>query len=78
MLTARDYLENDVWKAWKADFDELMAYRKTIKDKPDVYQSAILKLNQPWIEFYKTALFHVAGQSDCGCRRCQTTRQELQ
>jgi len=75
MLLARDYLGDEVWKEWKQDFDDLMAYRKTVKGKPDAYQRAMLELQQPWIDFYKTVLFHVAGKTDCDCRGCALKRQ---
>lgn len=55
---ARDFLGEDKWKEWKTDYDELMAYRKTIKGKPDEYQSVIIKMNEHFIKFYKTVLFH--------------------
>jgi len=77
MLPARDYLGDEVWKEWKRDYDELMAYRKTIKGKPDIYQQAMLALNQPWIDFYKSALFHTAGKTDCNCRNCSLLREEV-
>lgn len=75
MLTARDFLGDKEWKRTKQDFDELMAYRKTLKSKPDVYQRMQLDLNQMWIDFYKSALFHVEGKSNCDCRRCELKRQ---
>ena len=33
-LEARQFLGDDVWKAYKTDYDQMMAFRKTLKGKP--------------------------------------------
>lgn len=76
MLTARDFHGDIEWKTMKQDFDELMSYRKTLKGKPDVYDKAIIVMNQLFIDFYKTVLFHIEGKSSCDCRMCELKRQE--
>lgn len=74
---ARDFLGEDTWKRWKTDYDDCMAYRKTIKGKPTDEQMAILKMNAGFIEFYGSVLFHsvmLAKNGMCGCTRCGQRR----
>lgn len=73
-MLARDFLTDEVWKNWKTDYDGLMAYRKTIKGKPDQYERIILQMNNHFIEFYQTVLFH-GDKSPCDCRRCSLRRE---
>lgn len=77
---ARDFLGEETWKRWKLDYDNCMAYRKTIKGKPDEEQQAMLKLNAMFIEFYGSVLFHSASLSkrdQCACTRCGQRRQNV-
>lgn len=74
-LDARAFLGEEVWIAWKIDYDKLMAYRKTIKGKPDEAQAIILKMNADFIEFYGSVLFHSAWLGNrCTCTRCGQKR----
>lgn len=76
-LHAREFLGDEVWIRWKMDYDEMMAYRKTIKGKPDEAQAIILKMNADWIEFYGSVLFHsarLAMTNTCACTRCGQKR----
>ena len=77
-LDARAFLEDDVWRRWKTDYDELMAFRKTIKGKPSDEQMVTLEMNKTWIAFYDTVLWHSAGMTDhgkCVCKSCAEKRQ---
>ncbi len=76
-LHAREFFGDEVWIAWKMDYDAMMAYRKTIKGKPDEAQAIILKMNADWIEFYGSVLFHsarLAASNMCTCTRCGQKR----
>lgn len=75
MLTARDFWGDDEWKRMKQDYDELMAYRKSIKGKPTECEKLIIDLNRIWIDFYKYALFHTEGKPTCDCRRCSMNKK---
>ena len=77
---ARDFLGEETWKRWKLDYDNCMAYRKTLKGKPTEEQMVTLKMNAEFIEFYGSVLFHsalLAKQSLCGCTRCGQQRTAL-
>ena len=56
-LWARDFLGEDVWKAWKQDMDSLLAFRKTIKGKPCELQRLQLDLHNGSISFYNNVLY---------------------
>ena len=74
---ARAFLGDTEWKRMKQDYDECMAYRKTIKGKPDEAQRAMLQMNAAFIEFYGSVLFHsvkLAEINQCGCTRCGQKR----
>lgn len=74
---AREFLGEDTWKRWKLDFDNCMAYRKTIKGKPTEEQMVLLKMNAHFIEFYGSVLFHsvsLAKRDLCGCTQCGQKR----
>lgn len=74
---ARDFLGEDTWKRWKTDYDNCMAYRKTIKGKPTEEQMVVLQMNAQFIEFYGSVLFHsvsLAKRGICGCTRCGQRR----
>ncbi len=75
MITSRELMGEEAWKKDKADYDQLMAYRKTIRGKPDIYQQAQLALNQIWIDFYNRRLFH-RWVSYCDCKACADLKQE--
>lgn len=75
---ARSFLEDSVWKAWKTDYDSLMAFRKTIKGKPTEEQLVTLEMNKIWIAFYDTVLVHSAAMAShgrCVCKSCAERRQ---
>src|SRR5437868_9217204 len=75
---ARDFLGEETWKRWKQDYDYCMAYRKTIKGKPDQAQQAILEANAVFIAHYGSMLFHsvrLQRQDLCACKRCGQDRQ---
>lgn len=72
-LAARDFLEDGFWKAYKQDYDACMSFRKTIKGKPTDAERALLALNNTFIEFYSSILFHSAAldsHKKCACLRC--------
>jgi hypothetical protein len=74
---ARDFLGNETWKRWKTDYDNCMAFRKTIKGKPTEEQMIEIKLNASFIEFYGSVLFHsvsLAKLGMCACTRCGQRR----
>ena len=74
---ARAFLGDTEWKRMQQDYDECMAYRKTIKGKPDDEQRAMLQMNAAFIEFYGSVLFHsvkLAKINQCGCTRCGQKR----
>ena len=74
---ARAFLGDEEWKRMKQDYDQCMAYRKTIKGKPDAEQQAVLKMNAAFIEFYGSVLFHspsLKSRGLCGCTRCGQNR----
>lgn len=74
---ARAFLGDEEWKRMKQDYDTCMAYRKTIKGKPDEEQRVMLQMNAAFIEFYGSVLFHsVALQKRglCACTRCGQQR----
>ena len=74
---ARAFLGEETWKRWKTDYDNCMAYRKTIKGKPTEEQMVIIKLNAQFIEFYGSVLFHsvsLAQRNMCACTRCGQRR----
>lgn len=56
ILSTKDFLTEPVYNAWKLDFDKLMAYRKSIKGKPDAYQMAEIELNKVFIDFYRQTI----------------------
>lgn len=75
---ARDFLGDDVWRAWKTDYDQLMAFRKTIKGKPTEEQMIQLEMNKTWIAFYDRVLSHsatLATHNKCVCAGCAQARQ---
>lgn len=78
-LEARDFLSDEHWKALKADYDECMAFRKTLKGKPDELQKLQLKMNADFIAFCDTVLWHSARMAltnECICKACDAKRQQ--
>lgn len=53
----RAFLGDDVWRRWKTDYDNCMAFRKTLKGKPTEEQRLVLDMNNAFISFYGVALF---------------------
>lgn len=77
-LDAREFLEDDVWKRWKALYDEAMAFRKTLKGKPTDEQRAQLDANAEWIDFCDRVLWHsarMAAHNRCVCKTCDERRK---
>lgn len=77
-LDAREFLEEETWKRWKAMYDECMAFRKTLKGKPTDEQRLQLDMNNGWIDFCDRVLWHSARQaksSKCVCKSCDERRQ---
>lgn len=70
------FLGDDSWKRMKQDYDACMAFRKSIKGKPNEEQRAMLQMNAEFIEFYGSVLFHspALGVDRCGCTRCGQLR----
>lgn len=74
---SRDFLTDEVWKRWKTDYDQCMAYRKTLKGKPTEEQRAVIDANALTIEFYGSVLFHsvlMAKKNLCACTKCGQKR----
>ena len=57
-LIQREYYGDEFWKKTKQELDEMLAYRKSIKCKPDVFQQAQLALDKPFIKYYKHVVFN--------------------
>lgn len=77
-LDAREFLEEETWKRWKAMYDECMAFRKTLKGKPTDEQRLQLDMNNGWIDFCDRVLWHSARQAKsnkCVCKSCDERRQ---
>ena len=74
---ARAFLGDETWRAWKTDYDSLMAFRKTIKGKPDEAQLFQIRMNSDWIAFYDQVLWHAPflGVKACVCGKCAKQRQ---
>jgi len=75
MLSYRELAGEEFWKKEKADYDELMAYRKSIRGKPDEYQKAKLEINKILIDHYNRMIFHT-GRSNCDCKGCVEIKHE--
>lgn len=76
-LEARQFLGDETWKRWKQDLDDCLAYRKTLKGKPTDEQRAQLDINNIFIEYYGSVLFHsptLARRDQCPCTRCGQRR----
>lgn len=74
---ARAFHGEETWKRWKADYDQCMAYRKTLKGKPTDEQRVTLEMNAMFIEFYGSVLFHsarLATSGRCACTNCGKKR----
>lgn len=72
-IESRQFLGDEVWKEWKLDYDQCMAFRKSIKGKPTEEQMALIKMNAAFIDFYNSVLFHsptLAKWGKCVCQRC--------
>ena len=65
----RAFLGDETWKRWKTDFDSCMAFRKTLKGKPTEEERLILDMNNAFIEFYSSVLFH-STRANCDCGKC--------
>lgn len=76
-IDAKAFLGDETWRKWKTDYDQCMAYRKTIKGKPTDEQRVTLEMNAIFIEFYGSVLFHstrLAASNRCACTRCGQKR----
>lgn len=78
-LECRAFLGDDVWRRWKTDYDDCMAYRKTLKGKPTEEQRVQIEVNSAFIEFYGSVLFHsptlaMLIPNKCVCTRCGQKR----
>jgi hypothetical protein len=76
-IESRAFLSEEIWKAWKIDYDNCMAYRKTLKGKPTDEQRIQLEINAGSIEFYGSVLFHsvqLAKRNLCSCTKCGQRR----
>jgi hypothetical protein len=73
----REFLGDETWRRWKTEYDQCMAFRKTIKGKPTDEQLVLIKANAEFIEFYGSVLFHsvmLAKNDLCACTRCGQKR----
>lgn len=69
----RAFLGDETWKRWKTDFDNCMAFRKTLKGKPTAEERLILEMNNAFIDFYGAVLFHTT-RGNCDCAKCGKNR----
>lgn len=77
-LDARDWLGEEYWKFWKLEYDNAMAYRKTLKGKPTEEQRVILEINAQTIDFCDRLLWHsarMARDDRCVCKSCDEQRK---
>lgn len=57
MLTAREFLTDEVYRAWLTDYESLRAQRNAAsKQRPSDETIALLRLNKPWEGFYEAVL----------------------
>lgn len=71
---AREFLGDETWKRWKLQYDECMAFRKSLKGKPTDEQRLQLATNAAWITFCDYVLWHssiLAAHGKCECAGCQ-------
>lgn len=73
---SREFLTDEMWNEWKRQYDQLLSFRKSIKGKPDEFQKLELSMNQVFIEFYQTVLYHDSSSDKCVCRRCELQRNK--
>lgn len=74
---AREFIGDETYLSWLRDYEQLMAFRKTIKGKPTDEQRIQLQMNNEWIAFYDRVLKHsarMAKQYRCICAGCAKTR----
>lgn len=75
---AREFLGAETWSKWNLEMEQLLAYRKKLKGKPDEYEKVILELHDALLEFYGSVLFHsssLARRGRCVCTSCAKKRQ---
>ena len=67
------------YKECLKDYESLLAFRKTIKQKPTELERLLLDMNNIFIESYQTLLFHVPPSvyNNCTCRTCDIKRKSL-
>lgn len=53
----REYHGDAEWNKTKAELDVMLAFRKSIKGKPDIFQRAELELNALFIGFFNSYLY---------------------
>ena len=78
-IHAREFLGDETWIRWKTDYDSMLAYRKTLKGKPNDEQMVTIKMNSDWMEFYGHVLFHsarLALTDICPCTKCGQKRNK--
>lgn len=73
-FNAKEFL-GEYYNEFLIDYESLMRFRKTIKGKPDEYTRAQLELNNMFIDYYKTILFHDPINNKCTCRNCDLVRK---
>lgn len=59
MLSARDFLGEDVYLAWLLDYEQMAALRNAVSDsgvRPPEEQIWQLRINKPWERFYAAVL----------------------
>lgn len=59
MFTKRDFLEDEVWKRWKTDEEQMLQFRNQVAakgGKPSQEDLAVMAVNKPWLAFYKVVL----------------------
>jgi hypothetical protein len=60
VLTKRDFLGDETWRAWKQDEERMLQFRNEVaakKGKPSEEDLFNINLNKPWLAFYKKILY---------------------
>jgi hypothetical protein len=58
MLTPREFLGDETYRAWLTDYEGMRALRNAAsKSRPSAEQISELQVNKPWERFYRAVLF---------------------
>jgi hypothetical protein len=58
MLTTREFLGDETYRAWLTDYEAMRALRNAASARrPSAEQIVQLQVNKPWEKFYRAVLF---------------------